>query len=86
MDTSALLDFLTVSQASRELGITTQGVRDRIERGQMTAQQVSPKLWLIPRSEVERWKELGRQKTGPKLGSKRKRPEATATAPGQPKP
>jgi excisionase family DNA binding protein len=60
------MDYLTVSQAAAELGLSVRGLRFRIEHGQMAAEQVSPRLYLIPRAEVERWKALGQQKPGRK--------------------
>jgi excisionase family DNA binding protein len=60
------MDYLTVTQAAAALGLSVRGLRFRIAHGQMAAEQVSPRLYLIPRAEVERWKALGRQKPGPK--------------------
>jgi hypothetical protein len=37
----------------------------------MAAEQVSPRLYLIPRAEVDRWKKLGRQKPGLKPAASR---------------
>ena len=60
------MDYLTVTQAATELGITPDGVRDRIQRGLMHAERVNPRLWMIPREEVERWRGKGKLKPGPK--------------------
>lgn len=60
------MDHMTVGQAAAELGMSPRGVRERIERGEMQAELVTPRLLLIPRAEVERWKALGRPKRGPK--------------------
>jgi excisionase family DNA binding protein len=60
------MEYLTVTQAAAEFGMSPRGVRFRIERGEMAAERINPRLMLIPRAEVERWKELGRQKPGPK--------------------
>ncbi|MGE3597360.1 MAG: helix-turn-helix domain-containing protein [Dehalococcoidia bacterium] len=57
---------MRVPEAAQALGMSVSGVRTRLERGQMQGKRVGPRLWLIPRDEVERWKTLGRQKTGPK--------------------
>ena len=56
---------MTVTQAAEALGLSTAGIRRRIERGEMQATLVSPKLWLIPTEEVERWRAIGRRKPGP---------------------
>lgn len=64
---------MTVRQAADELGLTPAGIRRRIERGEMAATLISPRLYLVPREEVERWRELGRQKPGPAAGTTRRR-------------
>ena len=56
---------MTVMQAAEALGLSPAGIRRRIERGEMKANLVSPKLWLIPTDEVERWRTIGRRKPGP---------------------
>jgi len=60
--------LLTVQEAAVELGITVRGVQERLRRGAMQGERVTPQLWLIPRAEVERWKALGRQRPGRKPG------------------
>jgi len=60
--------LLTVQEAAVELGITVRGVQERLRRGAMQGERVTPRLWLIPRAEVERWKALGRQRPGRKPG------------------
>ena len=55
-----------LTEAARELGITRRALLARIARGEMKAERVHPKLWLVSRQEVERWKSLGRLKPGPK--------------------
>lgn len=59
-------DVLTVTEAAGELGMSVRGLQKRIERGDVRAERVNPRLWLIPRAEVERWKRLGRQRPGPR--------------------
>jgi excisionase family DNA binding protein len=58
--------FMTIPDAARELGLTPAAIRARLRTGAMRGERVRPKLWLIPRDEVERWRVLGRQKRGPK--------------------
>jgi excisionase family DNA binding protein len=60
------MEYLSVSEAARELGLTVWGVRGRIERGNMRAERLGTHVWAIPRAEVERWRALGRQKPGRK--------------------
>jgi excisionase family DNA binding protein len=59
-------DLLTVAEVAEELGLTVRGVQDRLLRGLMRGERVSPRLWMVPRTEVERWKALGRQRPGRK--------------------
>ena len=59
-------ELMTVAEAARELGLSIRGVLNRLERGQMRGERVHPRLWLIPREEVERWRMLGRQRPGRK--------------------
>jgi hypothetical protein len=53
-------DFVTVARAAEMLGLTPVGIRTRLERGLMRGRKVHPRLWLIPSSEVERWRAIGR--------------------------
>jgi excisionase family DNA binding protein len=62
------MEYLTVSQAAGELGLTARAVRNRIERGELAAVRMSARLLLIPAAEVERQKAIGRLKPGPKPG------------------
>ena len=55
-----------VAEAARELGLTRRAILARIERGEMRAERVHPKLWLIPIDEVDRWRGRGKLKPGPK--------------------
>ena len=57
---------MTVTQAAHALDLAPQTIQARLKRGAMRGVLVHPRLWLIPKSEVERWRQLGRQKTGPK--------------------
>jgi excisionase family DNA binding protein len=58
--------LVTVSEAAAELGLTVHAVTKRLRQGQMHGEQVHPRLWLIPREEVERMKAIGPLKRGPK--------------------
>ena len=57
---------MTVAQAAEALGLTPDGVRDRIRRGYIRAVRINPRLLMIPREEVEKWRGKGKLKTGPK--------------------
>lgn len=57
---------MTVNEAARELGIGRSALHSRIQRGEIGAIRASPRLTLIPRSEVERWRGKGKLKPGPK--------------------
>jgi excisionase family DNA binding protein len=63
---------MTVQEAAEALGLSIRGVRERIERGEMQAQRMGARLWVIPRGEVERWRGRGKLKPGPKPGSHRR--------------
>jgi excisionase family DNA binding protein len=60
------VEYVTVQQAADELGLSVWGIRDRIQRGDMRAERLGQRMWVIPVEEVARWKELGRQRAGRK--------------------
>ncbi len=60
------MEYMTVAQAAAELGMSARAVRNRIERGEMKAERLNPRLLLIPRAEVDRWRVIGRLRPGPK--------------------
>ena len=60
------MEYVTVTEAARELGLTVWGVRRRIERGEMHAERLGAKVWAIPRDELERWRGVGKLKAGRK--------------------
>lgn len=59
-------DLLTVQQAAAELGIEGSVVRRRLIAGALKGERVHSRLWLIPRTEVERAKAAGPLRRGPK--------------------
>ena len=59
-------DMLTVAEAAAALGISERGVRKRLEGNVLQGKNVGGRIWLVPRSEVERWRQLGKLKPGPK--------------------
>ena len=67
---------MTVREAAEALGMSMRGINERIERGDMRAERLGARVWAIPRDEVERWRQLGRQKPGPK---RRRADEGTET-------
>jgi excisionase family DNA binding protein len=58
--------YMNLSEAAQELGLTRRALIARIARGEMAAERVHEKLWLVSRDEVERQRKLGRLKPGPK--------------------
>jgi excisionase family DNA binding protein len=66
------VEYVTVQEAAAALGLSDRGIRERIERGEMRAVRLGPRMWAIPRDELDRWRGTGRLKPGPKSGSKRK--------------
>ena len=62
-------DMLTVAEAAEELGLTVRGVQERLLRGAMRGERLTPRMWVIPREEVERWRGKGKMKPGrPRAG------------------
>ena len=59
-------DYMTVSEAARELGVTERAIHKRITSGHMRAERFGERAVLIPTEEVDRWREIGRLKPGPK--------------------
>ena len=68
-------EVMTVAEAAAMLGITPGAVRFRIARGDMKAQRVGARLLLIPVSEVERLRNAGKFKPGPKPRPRQTEPE-----------
>ena len=58
------LDVLTVAETAEALGLTERGVQHRLRRGTMRGIRVGERLWVIPRDEVDAWRERGRLKPG----------------------
>ncbi len=58
--------YLTTTEAAAALGLTVRGVQDRIKAGILHAERVGARGWLIPQSEVERFRGMGKLKPGPK--------------------
>ncbi|MGD9890695.1 MAG: excisionase family DNA-binding protein [Dehalococcoidia bacterium] len=54
---------MTIREAAAELGVTPRALQLRIKNGEMRAERIGSFL-LIPRAEVERWKEIGKRKGG----------------------
>ncbi len=59
-------DFLTAAEAAAALGLPGRTVRNRLQRGIMRGVAVNPRLWLVSRAEVERWREVGKLPPGRK--------------------
>jgi excisionase family DNA binding protein len=59
-------DYLTVSETARALGLPLRTVRYRLQHGIMRGIAVSPRLWLVPRAEVEHWQGRGKLRPGRK--------------------
>ena len=57
---------MSVREAAVALGMSERAIRNRIERGDMQATRIGARVFVIPRSEVERWQQLGRKRPGPK--------------------
>jgi len=55
---------LTAAEAAAMLGLPGRTVRNRLQRGIMQGIAVNPRLWLVSRGEIERWREVGRLRPG----------------------
>jgi excisionase family DNA binding protein len=64
-------DMFTVAETAQVLGLSVRAVQDRIRKGEMAAEKITPRLYLVHRNEIERWKPVGKRKGG------RPRKEAT---------
>ena len=58
--------MMSVREAADVLGLSERTIRNRIETGAMQATRIGARTFAIPVAEVERWREIGRQKPGPK--------------------
>lgn len=64
---------MTVEEAAQELGMRPGAVRNAIIAGRIKAHKFSPRVLLISRAEVERYK-ANRPKPGPR--PRKERPDA----------
>jgi excisionase family DNA binding protein len=55
-----LEDYLRVADAALELGVTTRRVRQLIAGGRLRAEPLTPRLYLVERESVERYKRTRR--------------------------
>jgi excisionase family DNA binding protein len=60
------MDVFTVKQASSELGIPARTILYRLKIGEMQGELIDGQLWLIPRAEVEAWRQRGELRRGRK--------------------
>ena len=62
-------EYLTVTQAAHELGMSTEAILRRLRRGIMRGVRVHSYRtlgWRIPRAEVERWRDVARRPALPR--------------------
>jgi 5-methylcytosine-specific restriction protein A len=59
---------LTVQEAAAVLGVEASVIRRRLIAGRMRGHKVNPRLWLISKREVNRWKERGMLPRGRRPG------------------
>jgi excisionase family DNA binding protein len=57
-------EMFTVAEVAQLLGLSVRGVQDRIKKGEMQAEKITPRLYLVHRNEIERWKPVGKRKGG----------------------
>ena len=58
--------YMSISEAAAAIGIAETTLRDRIRNGQVKAERIGKRVLVIPESEVERLRGLGRMRPGPK--------------------
>lgn len=59
-------DLLTVEATAKELGMTAGAVRKAIQQGRLSPLRFSVRVMLIPRAEVERYKQERRPRGRPR--------------------
>ncbi len=59
-------EYLTPGQAARFLDVPLRTIQYRLQHGLMQGVVLSPRVHLIPRAEVERWRKQGKLRPGPK--------------------
>lgn len=57
--------FMTVKEAAAILGLSVVGVQRRLQTKKMAGEKIG-RDWLIPETEIERWKERGRLRRPPR--------------------
>lgn len=55
---------MTVAEAAAALGVNESTIRYRIGRKAMQAERIGKRTWIIPITEVERWKDIGKVRSG----------------------
>lgn len=53
-------DYMTVAEAAAALGISHRAMLNRIAVGDIQAVRVHARLWLVPVSEIDRWRPRGK--------------------------
>lgn len=59
-------DLVTLRDAAREIGVDPSALRHRLKVGTLRGENIAGRVWLIPRSEVDRARREGRLKPGPR--------------------
>ena len=59
-------EYITVARAAAVLGISTEALRKRLQRGVMRGEHLTATMWVIPRAEVERMQQMGKLPRGRK--------------------
>ena len=58
MSTVAFENYLTAAEAADRIGCSDARVRQMIRDGEIQAEKISPRMWLIQKSEVERVRKI----------------------------
>ena len=59
-------EYFTVARAAAVLGVSTEGLRKRLQRGVMRGEHLTATMWVIPRVDVERMQQMGKLRRGRK--------------------
>ena len=67
---SPSFDFYSVPEAADQLGLTDGRIRQMLAAEEIKGQKLGQKNWAIPRSEVERLKQVPQTNGRPRSGSR----------------
>lgn len=72
--TRGLKGWIGATEAAKLVGVSREWVNQGCRHGWFTAQQVTPRFWLVDRTSLEAWHDAGRP-TNAKKHTQKKRSE-----------